>query len=66
MSEGKLPVAVKSSSFRLFGVEVRCHVLDNGQRVIEEECLHQLLGTMGNVLIDAGDELEGFSSWLRG
>jgi hypothetical protein len=41
-----LPTAVWSGSFRLFGVDVQCHTLDDGQRIIEADSMRRLIDAM--------------------
>ena len=63
-------MSVWSGSFRLFGVDVKCHVLSNGQRIIEEDSMEELLRAMsdGDDLATNGDarEIERFARWRRG
>jgi hypothetical protein len=33
----RIPVAVWSGTFRIMGIELRCHTLSDGRRVIESE-----------------------------
>lgn len=42
MKEDALPIPVWSGSFTVFGVEIKCHVLDSGERIIEEESMAAL------------------------
>ena len=61
--------AVWSGTFHLFGVEVRCHVLSDGRRIIEAESLAELLAAMANTAhIDPkrGAEIEAFARWQKG
>lgn len=59
--------AVRSSTFRLFGVDIRCHVLDTGRRVIEAASLQALLEAMGGPDdITTPDEIERFARWQWG
>jgi hypothetical protein len=64
------PQAVWSGSFRIFGVEVKCHVLDDGRRIIEADSMDQLLGAItapGSDLTDEDREaLAGFLDWQHG
>lgn len=48
----------------LFGVEVKCHTLDNGQAIIEADSLHDLLEAMArpNMVLDE-DQLIAFTQW---
>lgn len=61
------PVAVWTGTFRLLGVDVRCHVLSTGQRVIDEESMLALMAAMAddsaNLTTDAMGE---FGRWLKG
>lgn len=63
MSE--LPIAVWSGTFRLFGVEVRCHRLSDGRNIIEEESMATLLRALESGTLDIGD-IEEFSRFQRG
>lgn len=38
----ELPKAIASSELEICGVTLRCHVLDNGQRVIEQDGVEAL------------------------
>ena len=61
-----IPVAVWSGSFRLFGVDLKCHVLDDGQRVIEPESMEAMFDAMGSEgSVEIGD-IESFTQWQRG
>lgn len=60
-----LPVAVWSGSFRLFGVDIKCHRLSDGRNIIEEESMHRMLEAMAAGSLDVGDA-EGFSKFQRG
>jgi hypothetical protein len=55
-----IPVAVWSGSFRLFGVDVRCHRLNDGTNIIEEDSMCRLLEAMANGSLDPGD-VEAFA-----
>jgi hypothetical protein len=58
--------AIASSTFRIFGVDVRCHVLDNGQRIIEEDSVVELLEAMASPdNRDLGD-MDAFARWQKG
>lgn len=64
-----LPAAVWSGSFRLFGVDVKVHTLDDGQRIIEADSVQQLLEAMTTAPKDdqaMKEELEKFARWQRG
>jgi hypothetical protein len=64
MKEG-LPEAVRSSEFTLFGVRVRCYVLDDGQRVIDADDLQALFAAMERPESQINmSALEPFSHWI--
>lgn len=65
MFDDNLPTAVWSGSFRLFGVDVRCHRLSNGQNIIEEDSMAALLHAMQTGTLDAG-EIEPFARFQAG
>lgn len=69
------PIAIASSSFKLFGVEIKYHVLSDGQRIIEADSVQALLEAMAAAptVADApitcpGDspDIEAFAKWQRG
>lgn len=59
----ELPTSIASATFTVFGVEVRCHVLSDGQRVIDAESAAALFEAM------AADEpmgdMESFAQWIK-
>jgi hypothetical protein len=55
------PQAVWSGSFTVFGVEIICHLLDNGQRVVEVESIEKLL--LGGIA--PGEDLGEFDKFAR-
>lgn len=63
MNLGMPPKAVSSATFRIFGVDLQCHVLDTGQRIIEADSMAALLEAMeSSENYDIG-ELEDFHRW---
>lgn len=69
----KIPTAIGSSAFTIFGVTVKCHVLDDGQRIVDADdvaamfrAMEQpsLSGDLSRVALD--DELKGFARWMSG
>ena len=67
-TEGRVPVAVWEGSFRLFGVDVRCYVLDDGQRIIHADdvvALFEAMGSGGAQVVDDAD-LMAFARWGKG
>jgi hypothetical protein len=61
-----VPVAIWSGTFNVWGVELRCHVLDDGQRVIEAESMERFVAAMQNGALDQTQELTEFYRWQRG
>ena len=56
-----LPAPIWSGSFTVYGVEVKCHVLDDGQRIIEAESVDALFVEMAG---DAPDGMPDFPKEL--
>lgn len=63
-----LPTAVSSSEITLFGVTLHCHVLDDGQRIIEAEDVSRLFAAMENTEREQAqiEGLEEFARFCRG
>ena len=61
------PHSVWQGSFHLFGVELQCHVLSDGQRIIEEDSMVDLLEAMKAPVDGHSDavKLAGFCKWLK-
>lgn len=57
--------SVYESTFHVFGVDVKCHVLNDGQRVIEAESMNKLLNAMADPDVEVGD-MESFAKWQKG
>lgn len=63
----ELPVAVWSGTFRVWGIDLKCHVLSNGQRIIEQDSFHAFMDAMADgAPIADDDELLAFFRWQRG
>ena len=65
-----VPMVTSSGTFRLFGVDIVCHVLSDGRRIIEADSFEALLRAMedGDDLATVRDhrEIDRFSRWQRG
>lgn len=63
-----LPIAVWSGEFRLFGGVIKCHVLDDGRRIIEADSLADLFNPHGPTerSPEVEAEIEQFLRWLHG
>lgn len=60
-----IPVAVWSGSFRLFGVDVKCHRLSDGRNIIEEESMNKVVEAMLAGSLDFAD-LKAFNDFRAG
>lgn len=60
--------AVWSGEFTLFGVTLRCHVLADGQRIVDAEDFQRVLNVMGGGDCPAldPDEAARFARWQSG
>jgi hypothetical protein len=64
MSE--LPAAVWSGTFNVWGIEMRCHVLNDGTRIIEKESFDKFMDAMADGMPAADDdELMAFLRWQK-
>jgi hypothetical protein len=63
-----LPETVWSGTFRLFGVTLRCHALDDGRRLVDAEDLVRLFSERSPARMTRldRDELTRFAKWQRG
>jgi len=64
-------VSVWQGSFRIFGVEIKCHVLSDGRRIIEADSMAALLDVWSDSKLIANEgeligEAERFARWQRG
>ena len=60
------PKSVWSGTFNVFGVELKCHVLDNGQRVIEKDSVAAFMNGLADMVDPADDpNIEDFMRWFR-
>lgn len=64
--------SIATSTFTVFGVEVKCHVLNDGQRIIEAESVDRLFAQMAsNGKIRAPEtatdrDVEALAKWMHG
>jgi hypothetical protein len=67
-----IPLSVWQGTIRLFGVDLNVHVLDNGQRIIEQESVAAFFAALGGLedpdesdaVIEA--EMMSFAKFVRG
>jgi hypothetical protein len=62
----KPPQAVWEGSFMVLGVEMKCHVLDDGRRIVEAESLEKLFSDAVSFDDQETEELANFAMWLKG
>lgn len=60
-----LPKAVWSGTFKVFGVDVRCHVLDDGRRIVDPEDVAKIFDPDRTDAAEP-EELVAMSEWMRG
>lgn len=53
-----IPKSVWNGSFTLLGVEMKCHVLDDGTRIIEEQSVADFLQAMENATPQQTEKLK--------
>ncbi len=63
-----IPAAVWEGEFTVFGVTVRCAVLDDGERVINAEDTHRLMKAMARPESRSTPkaDFEQFARWISG
>lgn len=68
--EGELPRAVWSGSFRILGVDIQCHTLEDGRRIIDEDGLSTFIDALHDPRVPddphPSSELEAFKRWQAG
>lgn len=62
----EIPTTTWSGTFTVFGVELKCHVLSNGQRVVEADSMHALMDRMEASGGAQDDRMEEFAKWQMG
>lgn len=65
MPDSKIPKAIASKEFKIFGVTVKCHVLEDGRRIVEEQSVADMLNAMSTPDRPNMDEIESFHRWMR-
>ena len=61
-----MPQTVWEGSFTIFGVEVKCYVLDDGQRIVDAESMAALIEAMDAPLVEELGDIEEFAVWQGG
>lgn len=64
----EIPTAIWSGTFKLMGVELKCHMLNDGQRVIEAESVNKFMEKLTDGELDLKDvkAMTDFFRWQRG
>lgn len=69
MSEKNIPQSIWEGSFHLLGVEIKCHTLSNGERIIEAESIEKLISALFKQepeIQEGLDDSEAFGRWKEG
>ena len=64
----KVPKSVSSKVFTIYGIQIQCHLLDDGRRVIASDSLSKLLVAMANDIPDLdleAHDLDHFVMWCK-
>jgi len=63
-----IPRAIWSGTFTVMGVELKCHMLDSGQRIIEAESMNEFMEKLTDGELDPMDveDMTEFYRWQRG
>jgi hypothetical protein len=61
-----LPAATVITTFRVYGVDVVCHALDDGRRMIEHKSLVALSKAMDGPCPAGVGDVEGLMRWRGG
>lgn len=68
--EDSIPVAVWSGTFRVLGVDMKCHTLSDGQRIIEAESLEAFVSALRDASVPDDPtnhaDLEAMMRWKNG
>lgn len=70
MNAPDVPTSIWQGTFTILGVTLRCHVLRDGQRIIEADSVAALLHALGSndpkTAARNQDEIEAFARWRAG
>ena len=64
MSQKITPKAVESKVFKIYGVLVHCHVLDDGRRIIAADSISKLISAMALGIPDMDLELHDLDHFV--
>jgi hypothetical protein len=62
----QVPTAVWEGTFKVFRVDVRCYVLDDGRRIMNAEDVERVFAAKGKPVAPDPGELEAMAMWSRG
>ena len=60
------PVSVSTTTLKIGDLELVCHVLDDGTRVVEEESVFNFLSWLESDLPTSQEEIERVADWIKG
>jgi hypothetical protein len=63
---GEMTESVWSGTFRIFGVDLKCHVLSDGRRIIEADSMADLMEAMEAPGGKELGDIEAFHRWKGG
>ena len=67
MTTSDIPRSVWQGTFSLYGVEIECHTLEDGQRIIEGRSLERLFDELNDGPVSADiTDMDDFLLWYRG
>ena len=61
-----LPRAIRESTFTLYGVRVRCYVLDDGQRIVDASDFEQVIIAISAGVPHPSGDVVAFALWRHG
>lgn len=68
---GDIPGTVWSGTFTICGVELKCHTLADGTRIIEEDSMRDFFenlfdGTLTAADVQSDPDIDAFKAWRHG
>lgn len=61
-----IPMSVRHATHNFCGVVVRCHVLDDGRRVVDEESMMAVIAALDAGMRPTQADYDKFMQWQRG
>lgn len=63
-SQESLTMAVWSGVFKIGSVDLKCHLLSDGRRIVEADSIAKLFSVRGDEIVV--DQVDAFMRWQRG